>query len=70
MIGVFVRKLASLGRDENGAALMVTLALFLFMYLSGAGVFAIGKTVKDRVHLQNACDAAAYSAAVVSLAFS
>lgn len=65
MIGVFVRKLASLGRDENGAVLMVTLALFLFMYLSGAGVFAIGKVVKDRVHLQNACDAAAYSAAVV-----
>lgn len=65
MIGVLVRKLTGLGRDENGAALMVTLALFLFMYLSGAGVFAIGKVVKDRVHLQNACDAAAYSAAVV-----
>ncbi|MBE6395427.1 MAG: hypothetical protein E7046_00275 [Lentisphaerae bacterium] len=65
MIGVLVRKLTGLGRDENGAALMVTLALFLLMYLSGAGVFAIGKVVKDRVHLQNACDAAAYSAAVV-----
>ena len=65
MIGVLVRKLTGLGRDENGAALMVTLALFLFMYLSGAGVFAIGKVVKDRIHLQNACDAAAYSAAVV-----
>ena len=65
MIGVLVRKLTGLGRDENGAVLMVTLALFLFMYLSGAGVFAIGKVVKDRVHLQNACDAAAYSAAVV-----
>ncbi len=65
MIGILIRKLTGLGRDENGAALMVTLALFLFMYLSGAGVFAIGKVVKDRVHLQNACDAAAYSAAVV-----
>lgn len=65
MINILVRKLTSLGRDENGAVLMVTLALFLFMYLSGAGVFAIGKVVKDRVHLQNACDAAAYSAAVV-----
>ena len=65
MINVLARKLTGLGRDENGAVLMVTLALFLFMYLSGAGVFAIGKVVKDRVHLQNACDAAAYSAAVV-----
>ena len=65
MINVLARKLTGLGRDENGAVLMVTLALFLLMYLSGAGVFAIGKVVKDRVHLQNACDAAAYSAAVV-----
>lgn len=65
MIGILIRKLTGLGRDENGAALMVTLALFLLMYLSGAGVFAIGKVVKDRIHLQNACDAAAYSAAVV-----
>ena len=65
MINILVRKLTGLGRDENGAVLMVTLALFLFMDLSGAGVFAIGNVVKDRVHLQNACDAAAYSAAVV-----
>lgn len=65
MMRILIDKMKRLGRDEGGAVLMVTLALFLFMYLSGAGVFAIGKVVKDRIHLQNATDAAAYSAAVV-----
>lgn len=58
-------KLVRLGKGEDGAALIVTLALFMFMYLSCAGVFAVGQQVKNRIHLQNACDAAAYSAAVV-----
>ena len=65
MIRALLGKLLRLGRDEDGAALIVTLALFMFMYLSCAGVFAVGKQVKNRIHLQNACDAAAYSAAVV-----
>ena len=65
MTRVILKKLVRLGRDEDGAALIVTLALFMFMYLSCAGVFAIGQQVKNRIHLQNACDAAAYSAAVV-----
>ena len=65
MIRALLAKLARLGRDEDGAALIVTLALFMFMYLSCAGVFAVGQQVKNKIHLQNACDAAAYSAAVV-----
>lgn len=65
MSRVFLRKLIGLGRDEDGAALVITLALLMFMYVTCAGVFAIGQSVKDKIHLQNACDAAAYSAAVV-----
>ena len=65
MMRTLLKKLVRLGQGEDGAALVVTLALFMFMYLSCAGVFAIGQTAKNRIHLQNACDAAAYSAAVV-----
>jgi len=65
MMRILRDKLVRLGKDEDGAALIVTLALFMFMYLSCAGVFAVGQQVKNRIHLQNACDAAAYSAAVV-----
>ena len=65
MTRVLMEKLARLGRDEDGAALVVTLALFMFMYATVSGVFAVGRQVRDRIHLQNAADAAAYSAAVV-----
>ena len=46
-------------------ALVVTLAVFFFIYLICMGVYAVGTNVRERIHLQNACDAAAYSAAVV-----
>ena len=58
-------RLFGIVRNEDGAALVVTLAVFFFMYLLIAGVYAVGMSVKNRIHLQNACDAAAYSAAVV-----
>lgn len=65
MLRILRDRFIRLGRDEDGAALVVTLAVFMFMWLVCAGVFAIGTAVKTRIHLQNACDAAAYSAAVV-----
>ena len=65
MTAALARKFVRLGRDEDGAALVVTLALFMFMYAAVSGVFSLGQVVKNRIHLQNACDAAAYSAAVV-----
>ena len=65
MVKIFRNRLIRLGRDEEGVALVVTLAAFFFLYLFCAGVFAIGNAVKERIHLQNAVDAAAYSAAVV-----
>lgn len=65
MLRILRDKFVRLGKDEDGAVLIVTLALFMFMYLSCAGVFSMGRLAKVRIHLQNACDAAAYSAAVV-----
>lgn len=65
MMDVLRQKIIRLVRDEDGVALVVTLALFMLLYVSCAGVFAVGRTVKNRVLLQNAADAAASSAAVV-----
>ena len=65
MLKVFKDKFFSLGRDEDGAALVVTLAIFFMMYLGCCGVYAVAVGARERTHLQNACDAAAYSAAIV-----
>lgn len=65
MLRILRNKFICLGRDEDGVALVTTLAVFMFMYLVCMGVYAVGTAVKTRIHLQNACDAAAYSAAVV-----
>ena len=62
---VALKRFLDLGREETGAALVITLAVFLLMYLGIMGVFAASTAMKERIHLQNACDAAAYSAAVV-----
>lgn len=65
MKSVLKRKLKHLFCGDDGAALVITLGVFFFMYIFCAGVYAIGMAVKERIQLQNACDAAAYSAAVV-----
>ncbi|MBR0458895.1 MAG: hypothetical protein IJJ26_06635 [Victivallales bacterium] len=62
---IAIRKFASLGRDDSGAVLVITLAMFFFLFMLVSGVYAIGESVRSRIELQNACDAAAYSAAVV-----
>ena len=63
--GVLREKFLRLGRDEDGAVLVITLAIFFLMYIGCMGVYAISMSVKERIQLQNAADAAAYSAAVV-----
>ena len=65
MIMRMLKKIGSILKDESGAALVVTVSVFLFIYLAILGVYAIGMNVRNRIHIQNACDAAAYSAAVV-----
>jgi hypothetical protein len=54
-----------LAREESGMALLMTLGFFLMLYILCCGVYATGETIRQRIELQNACDAAAYSAAVV-----
>lgn len=62
---ILLSKLKNLCCGDDGAALVITLGIFFFMYIFCAGVYAIGFAVKEKIQLQNACDAAAYSAAVV-----
>ena len=54
-----------LRRDESGVALMLTLSVFMLLYVVCAGIYSIGETARQKVELQNACDNAAYSVAVV-----
>lgn len=65
MLKILHDRLVRLGRDEDGVALVVTLGVFMFLYIACASVYAVGMAVKEKMHLQGACDAAAYSAAIV-----
>ncbi|MBQ9366907.1 MAG: hypothetical protein IJT83_03930 [Victivallales bacterium] len=58
-------RLVGFRRDAEGFVLMSTLAIFLLLFVFCASIYAIGETIHQRVKLQNACDAAAYSAAVI-----
>lgn len=54
-----------LHREEEGVIIACSLAVFLFLYVLGCGVYALGTTIYEREALQNAADAAAYSAASI-----
>lgn len=54
-----------LWKDESGVVLALTVIVFLTLFMMGLSVYAVGETVRQRVELQNAADAAAYSAAIV-----
>ncbi len=59
------KRIAGLRKDCRGFVVMSTLAIFLFLFVLCASIYAVGETIHQRIKLQNACDAAAYSAAVV-----
>ena len=59
------KRIAGLRQDCQGFVVMSTLAIFLFLFILCAFVYAVGETTHQRIKMQNACDAAAYSAAVV-----
>lgn len=65
MLAILKSEIERLRREESGVALMLTLSVFLLLYVVCAGVYSIGETVRQKIELQNACDNAAYSAAVV-----
>ena len=65
VIGVFIGRCRELFADSKGAALAITLAFVMPIYLLVIGIYGIGEVVRNKIELQNAADAAAYSAAVV-----
>ena len=62
---IFRQRLCALGRDDSGVAFAFTVTVSLIVFLFGFAVYACGETVRQRIELQNAADAAAYSAALV-----
>ena len=62
---VFTSRGSDLARGSSGAALAVTLAFVMPIYLMVIGIYGVGEVVRNKIELQNAADAAAYSAAVV-----
>ena len=62
---VFSGRCRELAVDSKGAALAVTLAFVMPIYLLVIGIYGVGEVVRNKIELQNAADAAAYSAAVV-----
>lgn len=65
MLNELKKNIVRLKRDESGVALMLTMSVILLLYVLCSGVYAVGETVREKIELQEACDSAAYSAAVV-----
>ena len=63
--GVFLERCGLLCSSSDGAALAITLAFMLPASILFVGVYGVGELVRNKIELQNAADAAAYSAAVV-----
>jgi len=59
------RAAVRLWKDESGVVFALTIIVFLTLFMMGLSVYAVGETVRQRIELQNAADAAAYSAAIV-----
>ncbi len=59
------KRITGIHKDCQGFVVMSTLAIFLFLFVLCASIYAVGETIHQRIKIQNACDAAAYSAAVV-----
>ena len=63
--GVFRARSSELAKGTSGAALAVTLSFVMPIYLMVIGIYGVGEVVRNKIEIQNAADAAAYSAAVV-----
>ena len=62
---IFRMKCRDLAAGEQGSALIYTLVFLLPVYLFTIAIYGVSETVRRKVELQNAADAAAYSAATV-----
>ncbi|MDD4019536.1 MAG: pilus assembly protein TadG-related protein [Kiritimatiellae bacterium] len=59
------RAAVRLWQDESGVVLAVSTIVFLTLFMMASAIFSGGEKIRCRIELQNAADAAAYSAAVV-----
>ncbi len=59
------RQCLRLYREESGVVLGFGVVVYLTLVVVTMSVYAVGENVRQRIELQNAADAAAYSAAVV-----
>ena len=58
-------KLRNLIYDDSGVAMAYTIMAFLFFFMLCVSTYAMAENIRQKMELQNACDAAAYSGAVV-----
>lgn len=58
-------KLKNLIYDDSGVAMAYTIMVFLFFFMLCVSTYAMSENIRKKMELQNACDAAAYSGAVV-----
>ena len=58
-------KLKMLIYEDSGVAMAYTVVIFSLCFLLCASTYAVTENIRQRTELQNACDAAAYSGAVV-----
>lgn len=65
LVQPIIRATRRLWREEDGVIIACSLAVFLFLYVLGCGIYTLGTTLCEREALQNAADAAAYSAATI-----
>ncbi|MBT3378793.1 MAG: hypothetical protein HN742_11430 [Lentisphaerae bacterium] len=65
MLRVMRETIQRLMRDDSGVVLIFTVVVFLTLFLIMCSVVAVAQNIRYRIGLQNAADAAAYSAAVV-----
>ena len=59
VLSVFTGRCRELVSDSRGAALAITLAFVMPVYLLVIGIYGIGEIVRNKIELQNAADAAA-----------
>lgn len=57
-------KCRQLWHDDDGAVLAFSVVIWLALLVMAISVYAVGELIRQRIELQNAADAAAYSAAV------
>ena len=64
MLKQALEKLKTLLRDDSGVAMAYTVLVSLFIFMLCFSSYAMAANIRQRMELQQSCDAAAYSGAV------